>query len=240
MEIYRGGTLVSADALLKHGNRTLAGAFPEELWPGAATARPTPAGIQLRVVSSSANDAAGGTGVREVRIDYLDASGAKQVELVSTNGVVAVLTVATDVSAILHVSATEVGSGGAADGEVSFTNGAATETYEQIVTAWNQSQSAVWVVPARKRFWLREVSGNATATATLWLMSDFNPATGQVVTGARFELAEFRVSAWQVSFYTPAAEIGPIPAGARIWMVVQGAAAAVVSGNFAGYHAPAI
>ena len=238
-EFWRGDLRVSADAQVLIGQRTLTGAGREDVWAGAATTRPTPGGIQLRLVSASAADDVAGTGVRKVRIDYLGAGGVRQFEVVDLDGVVAVLTVATNIGAVLAVTATEVGSGGAAAGVISVTNVGVTETYDQIAVGDVQGRAAVWVVPAGKQFRIASVKASASAAAVLRVMSSFNPITRQVVTGGQFVLAEVQVGAALMA-YTPAVDVGPIPAGARVWLSAQGAGNPIVNATIEGYQGQAV
>ena len=238
-EFWRGDRKVSTDAQVLIGQRTLTGAGREDVWAGATATRPTPGGIQLRLVSAGAADDVAGTGVRRVRIDYLGAGGVRQFEVVDLDGVVAVLTVATDIGAVLAITATEVGSGGAAAGVISVTNVGVTETYDQIAVGDVQARAAVWVVPGGKQFWIASVKASASAAAVLRAVSNFNPITRQVVTDGQFVLAEVQVGA-ALMVYTPAVDVGPIPAGARVWLSAQGAGNPIVNATLEGYQAPAV
>lgn len=92
-----------------------------------ATAYTEPtAGAQRSLKSSSAADAAAGTGARQVRITYykLSALGAVTgpfVEVVTLNGVTAVPTVATDMALIEKMEVIAVGSGGVPAGTLTLT-----------------------------------------------------------------------------------------------------------------------
>jgi hypothetical protein len=108
-------------------------------------------GQTLYLVSTSASDAAAGTGARTVKTWYLDASGVEQTRTDTLNGTTPV-SLGSGYSAIQVMEAVTVGSGGVAAGNVSITstNGAATvaTTFEQIQTNGNHSLSARWKVPA--------------------------------------------------------------------------------------------
>ncbi len=54
----------------------------DDVWSGTATTIPLPpsAGTQMTVVSTSANDTNGGTGINNVEIHYVDANGNEQIE----------------------------------------------------------------------------------------------------------------------------------------------------------------
>lgn len=120
-----------------------------DLWEGPTTTYVFPtAAVQMTVVSSSANDAAAGTGVRQVLIHYLDASYAVQSETVTLNGTTPVNTVATDILRINGVHAVSVGSGGVAAGNLSVANGGI--TYGYIKAGDNTARQAIFTIPAGK------------------------------------------------------------------------------------------
>lgn len=87
-----------------------------------ATAYTEPsAAAQRSVKSSSAADAAAGTGARTVEITYYDGTGAGPLtETVTLNGTTAVNTVATDIRFVERLTVTTVGSGGANAGTLSL------------------------------------------------------------------------------------------------------------------------
>lgn len=114
------------------------------------------AAVQMAIVSSSANDTAAGTGIRTVRIHYLDANYAVQTEDITMNGVAPVNTVATNILRINGIHALTVGSGGYAAGNISLTNGGV--TYAYINTGFNTSRSAVFTIPAGKTGYLTHFS----------------------------------------------------------------------------------
>lgn len=112
----------------------------------------TPAvGQSLYVVSTSANDTAAGTGVRSVRIVYLDASGLERTVDVAMNGTTPV-PLGAGFTAIQWMESKTAGSGGVAAGAIAVTstNGPATvaTTFELIAAAGNRSLSGRYKVPS--------------------------------------------------------------------------------------------
>ena len=108
LEIVRG--LPTGLSIMKGlGERETMGttASGEDIWRGnelnpAPTSHlviPTPAaaGEQMTVVGESVNDSSAGTGVRSLRLCYLNAAGEEQTEDVTMNGTTGVNTVATDI-----------------------------------------------------------------------------------------------------------------------------------------------
>lgn len=126
-----------------------------DLWEGSLSAYgpsttyvfPTVA-QQMTIISTSANDTLAGTGIQKVMIHYLDANYAVQTETVNMNGLAAVNTVATNILRINSVHAVQVGTGGAAAGNIALTNTAQTITYAFINTGGNTARQAVYTVPA--------------------------------------------------------------------------------------------
>lgn len=120
-----------------------------DLWEGPTTTYVFPTVAQrMAVVSTSANDAAAGTGIRQIMIHYLDANYAPQIEYVTLNGVTPVNTVATNILRINSVHATLEGTGAAAAGNISVTNTGGTVTYGFISAGSNTARQAIYTVPA--------------------------------------------------------------------------------------------
>jgi len=107
-------------------------------------------GQTLYVVSTSANDASAGTGVRTVQIVYLDASGNLAATTKTMNGTTPV-SCGTGFTFILWMESVTVGAGNIAAGNISITstNGAATvaTTFEYISAGGNRSLSGRCKIP---------------------------------------------------------------------------------------------
>lgn len=133
------------------GYNSAVGATQEDITEiGAATyVPPADAGIQMTVRSSNANDTSAGTGVRTVEINYLDANGLSQTEVVTTNGG-NVNTVATNIRRVNYFHTVTAGSGGSAAGNISLTNTANTVTYALIPTSGNFSRHGFFTIPSDK------------------------------------------------------------------------------------------
>lgn len=111
---------------------------------------PYPNGIQLCIVSSSANDTILGTGIRQVMLHYLDSNYLERTETLNLNGVTPVNTVATNITRIQNLHALTVGSLGVAAGNISLTNLAGTTTYEYLKISGNQSLTSHFTIPDNK------------------------------------------------------------------------------------------
>lgn len=117
---------------------------------GEYSAEPSePAGV--RVLSSSSDDTAAGSGVQKVKLTYLDANWVVKSEVITLNGTTPVLSAATD---ILHIEAFEaiaVGSLGAAQGNIDLEHASGTEIYARVNTGQNKWLIARTHVPAGKK-----------------------------------------------------------------------------------------
>lgn len=139
----------------------------QDLWEGptAQYVFPTVA-QQMHVVSTSANDAAAGTGIRTVYIHYLDTNYNEQTEIVTLNGVTPVNTVATNILRINGMHAGSVGSGGTAAGNISLTNTGGTVTYGIITTGFNTAHQAIFTIPAGYTGYASHFQASSGSTGT--------------------------------------------------------------------------
>ncbi|MBM5812804.1 MAG: hypothetical protein FJ191_12725 [Gammaproteobacteria bacterium] len=234
---YRNGQVWSQKADHVLGLRTLVGATPEELWGGAATTRPTPGGVQVSVVSTSADDTAAGLGIRSVLIDYLDSSGVSQSEVITLAGLVPVLSVATDIDEILAVTAREVGSSAGAVGYVLIKDAAGVVVFEGIEIGACEIRSAITKVAAGMRAFVWRLGLAASSASQVRLMSDCNPATGAVVANGRYtwHIDQADTQGNGDDFGSP---LGPFVAGARIWLEAVGGVGHVITGSISVYSEP--
>lgn len=129
----------------------------EDLWEvGGVYVFPTVAQA-MEVLSSSANDTSGGTGINSLDIHYLDSNFVQKEVRVTLNGVTPVTTSVSDIYRIIDVHAVTAGSNASAVGNIIVQNTANTITYAQITAANNRCRQAVYTVPAGKRLFINEV-----------------------------------------------------------------------------------
>jgi len=135
-----------------------------DIWEVASGSMPNPvvAGTQMTVVSTSANDDDGNTGINEVILEYLDATGAEQTETITMNGTSPVNSVATDIRFVNKFFATSVGSGGNAVGTITlYKTGDANHIFQIISSGGNASLSCTAMVPLGKELYITSWGGAA-------------------------------------------------------------------------------
>lgn len=179
-----------------------------------------------------------GSGIRSVRVDYLDSDGLPQVENLNLNGLVPTLTTATDVVAINAITALTVGSGGSAAGTITVTNVAGTVTYEQIALGECETASAHLNVPSNRVAYVTQFAGNSTNTrTTVRVCSDTHPRTGQIVRGAQFVWDELSYQT-VITPPLPPFPMGPFAPGSRVWLTCVNSGGDPTKGVLMGHLAP--
>jgi len=119
---------------------------------------------QMHVIGGT-EDTAGGTGIRTLTIYYLDGLYAEKSVDVILTGTTAAVTLVSDIFRVQSVRAKTVGSGGAADGNISIENAAETITYGYIEQGYNRQRQLAWTVPAGKILYIDEMNASAINTA---------------------------------------------------------------------------
>jgi hypothetical protein len=130
------------------------------IWPNGVYSIPDSAGVQMSLVSDDTADDDGDTGINSVHVHYLDANLDPQVEAVTLNGTTPVTTAATDIRFIQCMHGHTYGSGKAAAGTITASNGGT--TYAQITAGGVRCEASTRMVPRGK---VAYVAG-ATASAT--------------------------------------------------------------------------
>lgn len=155
------GDVSGATPWSSYGSKTTSGADSGILWSNGSYALPPAEGVQISLVSSSANDAAAGTGIRTVRIDYLNASLASATETVTLNGTTPVNTAATNIRFVVAVTMVTYGSGKSAGGNITISNGGT--TYAYIASGGNRCETSVYMVPTGKKLFVTSIHGSASS-----------------------------------------------------------------------------
>ena len=149
------------------GYQPAGGAAQYAVWNAAADYVFPAAAAGLEIVSASANDAAAGTGLRTVRIDYLDGNFAERSETVTLNGTGVVATTATNIFRVNRMKALTAGSGGVAAGIISLRNLADTPMYGYIGAGDIESKQAIFTVPAGQILEIENILACSMGTTAL-------------------------------------------------------------------------
>lgn len=209
-------------------------------WGGTYTF-PDAAGIQMEVVSSSADDAAAGTGARTVKVSYLDADLAQSNEMVTLNGTTAVATTATDIRRVQNLSVATVGTGLVAAGNIDIRAVANTPIYARIPLGFNYSHTCVRTIPAGFRGHIEswQVSVGSTQGnryGRFYLMATTLP-NGTLSSGGIFRVLD-SIGIQDAGIVIPVTVGYVLPAGTDIKISVisdSAAANAICTGLFEGW-----
>lgn len=168
-DISRGG-VEGARPFSGYGERVTSGAESGVLWPDGVYALPPTSGVQLSISSTSADDTAGGVGVRQLVLIYLDATLTERTAIITLNGTTPVLTPASDIRFVQCMFMLSAGSSGYAVGIISASVGA--QVYSQIAAGTRRCASSVRMVPRGKRMVVTTIyagssSGSAAAKAII-------------------------------------------------------------------------
>lgn len=137
----------------------------EDLWSVGGVYVPPSAAMQMEVVSSSADDASGGTGVKSVIIYYLDSNYREQSEIVTLNGTTEVPTTAKNILRVNNFRAYTVGTGGKAAGAIDVRHLSDTPIYTRILAGYTRARNSFYTVPLNKILYVTSVKvgvGNAS------------------------------------------------------------------------------
>ena len=122
------------------------GPDPEDIWQGSSLWVPPTAARIHDLVSTSGDDAAAGTGARQVLVDGLDAAFLPIAEVVTLNGVGAIPTV-NAYTRINRLTVAAAGSGQTNAGAISATAQVDGTVTNLIGAGYSRDQSAIYTVP---------------------------------------------------------------------------------------------
>lgn len=195
-----------------------------------------PQSVQLTVVSTSANDAAAGTGARTVVIEYLNGSLDLSMEVLTLNGTTPVTTVATDVRWVNSVYVSTAGTSGAAAGQISITHNSV--VYARIIVGDRCTHNSFKRVPRGKMLYISSIyagsaSGSADTTALVELVSTQIDGLDQQETGLYYKQAGISLqdSAQSITFNMPF----PITSGHIVGYIATVDKGATITAGFTGW-----
>lgn len=164
------GNVVGANQLSSYGESVSGGALTNQplapIGVGAKVNVPPADGVQMSLVSTSANDDKdAGTGVRSVHVHYLDADLVEQYEEVFLEGLTPVTTSATDIRFVQCTHIHTYGSGAVAAGNISvYTTGPV--IYSYIETGRKRCGSSFRRVPAGKRLIVKSLHAGCISSTS--------------------------------------------------------------------------
>lgn len=147
------------------GEKTTAGVEANAIiWPNGAFKIPDQAGITVDLVSSSANDALGGSAVNSVEVHYLDLALAEKSIVIELTGLTPVVAAITGVRFIncMHLQLTGT-YGQAAAGEIKAYVGA--QSYSVIAPGDTRCASSARMVPAGKRIMVAGLAASSISAS---------------------------------------------------------------------------
>lgn len=241
LEIARGN-YPGAEIFKSYGELTTGsgGVTDHLIWPPAgntALTVPKAPGEQFTIVSSSDQDAAGGTGIQELHIHYLDGDLNPQVEVIVPTGTTPKLTAATDIRFVNCMHASKLGSGGKADGNISATFGDPAQTHSYIESGKRRCSSSARRVPAGKRLMINgmsasAISGTAAAQVQVRLVTTLHIDTDlseEAVTFPQLSVGVQDGSEAAAGFYIP------VPEGVVVGFEASADKAATINAAFWGW-----
>ena len=159
LEISRGNINgISGINKFGHNGEVTTASDPEDLWEGGGlyTGYPTLARA-LTIVSGSDLDTIGGTGVRSVEVQGLDANWNLLTETVVIEGTDSVVTSGTFIR-VFRVKSIAVGTGGVNAGAITVTlDNAADTTMAVIAVGEGQTMQCIYTVPLGKTAYLTQI-----------------------------------------------------------------------------------
>ena len=239
VEVARGNVRGSS-ILGAYGELETAGAVTNHLiWPVAGTPAlnvPPAPGVQMSLVSTSPQDGVGGTGIRSLRVHYLDGNLDPQSEEVVLDGTTPVLTQATDIRFIQCMHIETHGSNNAAVGNISASNAGIIYSYI-VETAVRCSSSARRVPRGKTLFihalWGGSASGTAAASTTIRLFATHIEGYDHSEDGIMVPLASISVQDGSESLTL--LDVFPFPEGTIVGLQCTTDKGAIVDGGFAGW-----
>lgn len=164
--LYNGKTAKQFHILGRRAGFTSTSVFNDiKEYDNSVAAIPILSNSTLDIISSSVNDTSAGTGVRTVKVTYINNSNALvESAAITLNGTTLVTSVLTGVNFVLWMETNTVGSGGVAAGNIRLRiNGGVVEV-EQITAGGNKSMSASFMIPTGYTGYIGQIDGTAIST----------------------------------------------------------------------------
>ena len=170
------GNVTGSTALRKFGRNATVGATAEPVWTVSTTPYSYLSSAEvLKVVSDDTDDdgSPAGNGAQTVVVMGLDGNYEEVSATVTMDGTTSVATTGTSFLRVFRAYVATAGSTGANEGTISIKNNAESVTLAEIDVGMNQTEMAMWTVPADNTFYLIKVwaseSGSQATNVTLWV-----------------------------------------------------------------------
>lgn len=231
------GNIGEAEPFYSFGKLETSGSVSDQmLWGNGVFTIPPATGVQLTIVSDSADDDLGGIGIEQVEINYLDTNLDPKTEIVTLDGLTPVTTIATDIRFMQCGYAVSVGSNGKAVGNISFTAGGV--TYNYLTAGEIRCTSSARMVPRGKRavVWAvygSSLSGTSAAKTSISLNSTYFQGSDYTNEGLLFPIAGIGMQDGSEIFTSPIPFI--IPAGSVLAMYATTDKGALITGSWIGW-----
>lgn len=172
------GMITGHKSLFKYGNNPDVNGTLETVWSHSTLyVYPTTA-MHMKVSSTSANDAAAGSGARTIVVSGLDADYNEINEIVTLNGQTPVLTTGLFIrvfrSYVLTAGSSNTAEGTIYIGDGNVTAGVPATVYAEISLGENQTLMALWTVPANYTLYVyRGTFSAASNNASQYILGKF-------------------------------------------------------------------
>lgn len=164
---YNGKTAHAFNILGRRSGFTSTSVFNDvKEYDNGVASIPTLSNSTLDIISSSINDTnTAGTGVRQVKVVYIDNSNnLVESAAINLNGTTLVTSVLTGVNFVLWMEAVTVGSSGGSAGNIRLRINGGTVEVEQISLGGNKSMSGCAMIPTGYTGYITSMQGTAIAT----------------------------------------------------------------------------
>jgi hypothetical protein len=179
------GNVPGHTAWSKIGFNGNVGITEEDVWSLSIKYVYPAAAMQMEVVSTDGDDAAGDTGARTVIISYLDASYNEHSETVTLDGTNPVNTVATDIFRVNFFRVATAGTSAAPEGNLSLRDTAGTVTYSYILAGYTRARNVQYTVPEGKTLYVSSITftcSEATKGVRVTTRANYDTIIGAVGT----------------------------------------------------------
>ena len=152
------GVIPGHELFYKTGYSPAATVVATTVWEKGTVYIPPAAEQGMQIVSTSAEDDVGGTGLIKVNLYYLDDTFTEHIEVITLNGTTAVLTANTDIYRVNFLSAEDAGGTNHAVGDITLSSIGAGVHYGAIQATFTRSRTLFYTVPKDKVLYITSYS----------------------------------------------------------------------------------